>query len=414
MTQKKRNEDIGNRGGGRSVLFRNGTMDFLAGWLLGYSQQGGLSPGALLHCYSLIRDGDPRSWVSVFAQAGEEAADRAEQAGAAARNREVAREWSAAQIAFRAALEMCDPRTSEAADLTGRMRHAFEAYLAASGVPLIGWDVEFRDSYFPAYVTPSVQRAEQLLVIVGGGDTYVEDLWFFGGKAAIERGWPVLLADYPGQGDTPSRGLHFGEQTIDGMRQVVDDIREQGFHGELVMLGWSGGGIFATRFAATARSTDRVSALVASTPIYDPGTFFRRTLPDVVQGGPDSVLVRAALGIARRNRVLRTSLDRYDWQFGAGGISTIADRFDELKVDLSTWRLPVLALVGLGEDSESLRQAQGVIKQAQVHHPSSELVTFDPWTGAQAHCQVGNLPLALAQVFDWLEAPVLAQERAAS
>lgn len=411
MTQKKRDKDIGNRGGNPSVLFRNGTMDFLAGWLLGYAQQGGMSPGALLHCFSLIRDGDPRSWISVFTKAGEEAARRAEKA-LAGRNCEAAQEWSAAQIAFRAALEMSDPRTSEAAGLTKRLRHAFEAFLSANGSPLVGWDVEFHDSHLPVYATPGVAQAEQLLVIVGGGDTYVEDLWFFGGKAAIERGWPVLLADYPGQGDTPSRGLHFGERTIDGMRRVVDDIRERGFRGELVLLGWSGGGIFTTRFAATARPTDRVSALVASTPIHDPGTFFRKALPAVIQGEPGSVLVRTALGIARRNRVLRTSLDRYDWQFGPGGISTIADRFDDFALDLSSLRLPVLALVGLDEDAESLRQAQDVIDQVQPYHSSSRLVTFDQWTGAQAHCQVGNLPLALTPAFDWLEAPSLAPERA--
>jgi hypothetical protein len=71
--RRRRNDDVGERGG-TGALFRNGTMDFLAGWLLGYAQQGGMSPGALLHCYSLIRDGDPESWTSTFLRAGEDAA----------------------------------------------------------------------------------------------------------------------------------------------------------------------------------------------------------------------------------------------------------------------------------------------------------------------------------------------------
>lgn len=63
--------------GGSGALFRNGTMDFMAGWLLGYSQQGGMSPGALLDGCSRMENGDPQSWVKVFTQAAEDAADRA-------------------------------------------------------------------------------------------------------------------------------------------------------------------------------------------------------------------------------------------------------------------------------------------------------------------------------------------------
>jgi len=403
MRQRTRDQDIGDRGnpGG---LFRNGTMDFLAGWLLGYTQQGGMSPGALLHCYSLIRDGDPQSWVSVFTRAGQEARHRAQRAEGAGRVEEAAAEWSATQIAFRAALEMVDPRTSEAQALTQAMSEAFEASLEASGAVVTRWDVPFADTYLTAYATPGLERAERLLMIVGGGDTYVEDLWFFGAKAAIERGWAVLFADFPGQGDTPSRGLHFGDTTMAGMRTVADAVRERGFDGDLVLLGWSGGGIFTTLFAADARPSDRVTALVASTPVPDPGSFFRRALPRVLQREPESVLVRTALAVARRNRVLRAALARYDWQFGPGGIAGIVDRFDDLKVDLSALDLPVLALVGTAEFGESLRQSEEVIRHVEAAHPASRLMPFDGWTGAQAHCQVGNLPLALARALDWLEA----------
>src|SRR5699024_1310061 len=219
---------------------------------------------------------------------------------------------------------MMDPRSSEAAAITERMRQAFEAFLSVSDAPLTGWDVDFRDTYLPAYVTPGFEHADRLVMIVGGGDTYVEDLWFFGAKAAIEHGWAVLIADLPGQGDAPSRGLHFGDQTMDGMRRVVDAIRERGFQGDIMLLGWSGGGIFTTTFAATARPSDRLIALAASTPVHDPGTLFRRALPRIVQRDSDSRLVRAALAIARRNRVLRSALARYDWQFGPGGITAIA------------------------------------------------------------------------------------------
>lgn len=398
---RSHDHDIGHRGNA-GMLFRNGTMDFLAGWLLGYAQLGGMSPGALLHCFGLIRDGDPGTWVSTFVRAGEESAHRAEQATSAGHAAQAIAEWSATQIAFRAALAMSDPTTTDAASITRRMSDAFGATLTASGSPMTRWQIDFDDTYLPAYATPAFEQAEHLLVIIGGGDTYVEDLWFFGAKAAIDRDCAVLMADLPGQGDTPSRGLHFGEPTMRGMRRVADAIRERGYTGDLRLMGWSGGGIFTTAFAATARPTDRVTALVASTPVHDPGTFFRRAIPRVFQRQPTSPLVRVALALAHRNPVLSAALSRYDWQFGPGGIAAIAERFDDLKINPADLDLPVLALVGQAEDTEGLRQATQVIDQLQTRHPSSRLMTFDPWTGGHAHCQVGNLRMATGRALDWL------------
>ena len=194
---RRRQQDVGSRGGS-GALFRNGTMDFMAGWLLGYAQQGGMSPGALLDCYSRIRNGDPRSWVDVFARAAEASAARASAAEpaptptasvSAARTpvpsaAGPAEAWAAAQVANRAVLAMADPRSEPARVATERMTSAFEAQLRSRGSGLRRWDVPFRHTHLPAYVSEGFASADRLLIIVGGGDTYVEDLWFFGAREA--------------------------------------------------------------------------------------------------------------------------------------------------------------------------------------------------------------------------------------
>lgn len=408
----RRRQDVGARGGS-GALFRNGTMDFLAGWLLGYAQQGGMSPGALLDCYSRIRNGDPRSWVDVFTHAAEESAARALAAEPASATRlpvssaapstmHGSEAWAAAQVANRAVLAMADPRSGPARVATERMATAFESLLRSCGSSLRRWDVPFRGTHLPGYVSEGFTSADRLLVVVGGGDTYVEDLWFFGAREAEQRNVPVLIVDLPGQGDTPSRGLHFGPRTIEGLRTVIDVLHDQGFDGELVLMGWSGGGIFTTHVAASAPPSDRIAALVASTPVHDPVTFFQRAIPGVLQREPDSVPVRTVLALARRNRVLRAALARYDWQFGPGGIAAIADRFAGMGTPVEELDVPTLALVGLDEDAESLRQASEVMEGVRARHRSSALVRFGATTGAQAHCQVGNLPLALTIAFEWI------------
>jgi hypothetical protein len=61
-----------------------------------------------------------------------------------------------------------------------------------------------------------------------------------------------------------------------------------------------------------------------------------------------------------------------------------------------------LALVGAGEDEEARRQATEVVGAVAWRHPASRVVTFDHASGASAHCQVGNLSLALGIATTWL------------
>ena len=37
-------------------------------------------------------------------------------------------------------------------------------------------------------------------MMFGGGDTFVEDLYFYIGPAGLERGYNVVIVDLPGQG----------------------------------------------------------------------------------------------------------------------------------------------------------------------------------------------------------------------
>lgn len=399
---KRRSDDVGSRGGS-GALFRNGTMDFLAGWLLGYAQQGGMSPGALLSCFGHIRNGDPDSWNRVFADAAERSMARARAAEAEGRRGEALGAWSAAQVAHRAVLAMTDPAAPQARTATTQMSFAFESVLRLSEAGMRRWEIPFEGTFLPAYVTADFERAKRLIVIVGGGDTYVEDLWFFGGRDAVRRAEAALMVDLPGQGDTPARGLHFGPETVTALRHVLAAVRERGFAGDVILMGWSGGGIFTTHVAATASPADRIVALVASTPVHDPVTFFSRAIPRVLQRKSESLVLRAVLALARRNRVLRGALARYDWQFGPGGIAAVIQKFSGMRTVVASLDVPTLALVGLAEDRESLRQATAVIDDVQRRHPVSRLITFDDSTGAQAHCQVGNLPLALNHIFDWID-----------
>jgi pimeloyl-ACP methyl ester carboxylesterase len=395
--------DVGERGS-YGVLFGNQTMDFMAGMLLAHAQQGGMSVGALLHCFSLISDGSVDSWRRVFAEAAAHSAEQARIADQNQRHPEAASAWLATAVAQRASLMMTDPTSAAAVNATAAMEQTFALFLAAARVPLERWRVRIGGGVLPGYVSAGFRAADQVIVVIGGGDTYAEDLWFFGGRALIEAGYAVAMVDLPGQGATPAQGLQFGEATLEGLTEVLRSLRRAGFSGEVVLLGWSGGGIFVTKYASLARPEDRLRAVIASPPIHDAEAMLRKALPAVLQREPDSKLLRLVLAVARRNAVLGTAIAKYQWQFGPRGIAgVLADLGDLGRTDLDALEVPMLGLVGLGEDAEGLRQARPVIDAARRRWPASELITFDAWSGADSHCQVGNLPLALTRIIGWLE-----------
>ena len=86
------------------------------------------------------------------------------------------------------------------------------------------------------------------------------------------------------------------------------------------------------------------------------------------------------------------------------GVTSLSAWFDALKayrvIDPSQIRCPLLAMVGVGEGDEAQRQYD--ICVASVTGPATGRV-FRVDEGADMHCQLGNLPLSNAVIYDWLD-----------
>lgn len=85
------------------------------------------------------------------------------------------------------------------------------------------------------------------------------------------------------------------------------------------------------------------------------------------------------------------------------GRASFVDTFRYLRefvVDPTRVRCPALAMVGEGEGAEPLEQFRRFADGAAG--PVTRRV-FTTSEGADGHCQFGNLPLANAELFDWLD-----------
>lgn len=382
--------------------FKNADMDFALNWTLGIGQIVGMSPGEVFAVAATIKDGDPQSWRDSFNRQAEYLSKRADAFHDKGNELATGHSRFGAAYARRAALQFEDP-TSGAWDQTvTAMSEDFMRGVRAGGIPLRAIKVAFAGGHLPGYFLQIGDRPRPTLLMVGGGDTFREDLFYFGGFPGWKRGYNVLMVDLPGQGTAPSAGFTFRHDASESIGACLDwlETHATSHNGQTAVYGLSGGGYFTAQAVA---ADSRITAWVASTPITDVALMFAREL-GVVMRAPNWLLnVAAKLG-SRVNRVLEVSLKKYAWQFGTSDFAEASRRVQEeaQTVPAAALTCPSLFLLGDSDAAELKRQTHQLCAELKQADRDVTLHRFRREDG-DAHSQVSNLTLAHLVVFDWLD-----------
>ena len=210
------------------------------------------------------------------------------------------------------------------------------------------------------------------------------------------------MVDLPGQGSNPARGLTFTVDAGEPIAACLDWLQTENPNARHIALyGVSGGGYFTAQ--AAAKDT-RISAWIASTPIFDVAELFRREFGAALKA--PGWLMNLTLKLAGNiNEAADINLKKYAWQFGTSDFrSAIDEVFEQAKVvDHQAITCPSLFIMGEGEGAELRRQTQCLYDEFIWRGLDTTLHEFDSQSGADAHCQLNNLRLAHSVVFDWLD-----------
>lgn len=382
--------------------FKSSDMDFSLNLALGVSQIVGLSPGEVLAAISTVKDGDPRSWRESFYRQGRYLSQRAD--GFESEGNVLAAAHSAfgAAYARRFALHFEDPGASSWAVAVAGMEQEFTRAAKLQGVPIRSIEVPFEQSTLPGYYLEIDDAPRPTLLVVGGGDTFREDLYYYGGYPGWQRGYNVLMVDLPGQGKNPSRGFPFRHDASTSVAACLDWLERNAASPDprIAAYGLSGGGYFT---AQAVSGDPRIKAWIASTPITDVGLVFSREMGGVSRAPGWLVNIGTKI-LGRTNAILDLSLKKYAWQFGITDFAEVLARVpvEARAVDAESITCPSLFLLGGGEAEELVRQTEEL---AAVMQQSGRKVTvrrFEREEG-DAHCQITNLKLAHLVIFDWLD-----------
>ena len=397
------------------IYFRDSELDFyLQAFPLGYATYGGATAGEALFAASQVQEKDPETWVSAWSAMAARVADGAERSEESGHLVDARNAYLRAFTYGRTAtllLRVGDPRFRAAVT---SFREHFRRAAALFDPPLEQLRIPFEGSTLPGWFARPPQaddRPRPTVIVIGGGETFAEDLWFWGAAAALERGCNALVVDLPGQGATPFDGLHHRHDSEAPMGAVLDHLatRPDVDSERTAAYGVSLGGYLVLRAAAHDR---RLKACAVSTPILDVHQLFRDAMPRILRAAPDVLFTTVMKAGRFFSPAQHVAFEKFfQWQVGARGIPEAMEGFREWTVDAEDIACPVLCMVGTGE-GETFKKQTSLCYDAL--RSAKALRVFTRQEGADAHCQAVNLRLAHEEVFAFFDRSLAGSPRAAA
>lgn len=389
--------------------FKVPVMDFFLQWLLGGQTHGATEVGESWYAAGLIKDGDPQSWVRSWEGLAERVEARG-RASLAAGHLVSAREsllraysYHRAPLAFLSPLK--EPEQVKAR--YARARACFRDACKLFDPPIEEVTIPFEGKALPGYFLSSGpgNAPRKTLLMIGGGDTFVEDLYGYIGPAALKRGYNMLMVDLPQQGILPFDGLLARADYETPVGAVVDHLlsRTDVDPHRIAMFGISGGGYMAPRAAMYEK---RISALVALSMLLDVYEVWTTSMgADKLAKAEDRGLLRILEKLpVKRVRTGLTLFDVYKWKYGVTTLGELLEFAKTCTVDPSRIECPTLILVGQQEYEEYAESRRWQDESlAKIRNDNKRIVVLPRNEGADSHAAGTNVSLVAQVVFDWLD-----------
>lgn len=377
--------------------FQDKEMDFVFGSLiLGAAGNGGCEVGEAFTTAARIKDGDAASWQAEWLKTARMTEERGENSLKGGHAVSARRQFLRASYYHRAAMVSMlpsDPRLAGTAaksrSLILRAGRLMEPPIERVEIPFAGGTMHglFRKA------APGARPAKTL-VMVGGAETFAEDLYFYIGPQAFERGWNFLTVDLPGQGLMPLEGKVFRPDMAGPIRALLDDAlsRPDVDPKRVVLYGISSGGGFAPQ---AAMDEARVSALVMNNCVVD-------AEPGVAKMAVATATPEVA---ATWSSFKRQTNQGIAWRFGVGidNLPGLVAANRGFTFTPARVKAPSLVLVSNGESRNEEIKRQTALCMEGLASPVKKLVVTPSEEGASNHCVMENRSLMSQEVFDWLE-----------
>lgn len=376
--------------------FTDQEMDFAFALILGATMNHGCEIGEAYYAATNIKEGSAASWQDEWIKMAQRVEARGE-ASLASGHRVSAREqFQRASYYYRAALISMmpqDPRFKATA-LRGRalLKKAGELF----NPPLEYIEIPFEGTVLPGYYRKADCGARQCktLVMLGGGETFAEDLVFYIAPQAHDRGYNFITVDLPGQGLLPLEGKVFRADVEAPVKAVLDYVlsRPEVAPDRVAAYGISGGGGFVPR---AAMHDPRIKAIAMNSAVVDAHPLFA-SMPvatateDIVRGW----------STFKQNTVRAIA---WRWGVDMHNIPGLVPANKGFDFDPAKIAVPALLIVGQGEYSNAEVKRQQKLCYDSLPGSMKKLVVTPANEGASNHCITENRSVMSLVVLDFFD-----------
>ena len=397
---------LSNRDVGRGRFFDDQTYHFQTLRALNDIAADGADTSEVLETIKHIRSGDAQGWFRAWSRTGDRVAALADATSdRIAKGRALLR----AHNYYRTAeffLPRDDPKRAGSAERNIRFYYAGLDALGVTHQRIrapYGAGHHLEAVYYPA----AHHDSEKPLIVLGGGfDSTLEELYFVLVKDAHEHGYGVLTYDGPGQGSAlRHQGLTFTHEWEKPAGAVLDAfLADHARPEKIVLVGMSMGGYLAPRAAAF---DERFDGVVTYDVFFDMGATARRYAPPAAfwlhKHGFTAIIDAMIRVKAAISPSFAWAISNGMWVLGTKDPLETVAALQKYTLAGVAQRIKghVLILAGAEDHFVPLEQ----VAQFELALTSARSVTtkiYDRASGGAEHCQLGAQTLWHADFFDWM------------
>lgn len=376
--------------------FDDGEMDFALVLIVGATMNHGAEIGEAFYTAAQIKEGNATSWQEEWIKMAQRVQARGEESLAGGHTVSARSQFMRACSYYRGALVSMLPDDPRFKDTAGKARSLMIRAGQLMDPPLEYFEIPFEGTVMPGYfrAASSSRTPTKTLMMIGGGETFAEDLVFYIAREAFERGYNFLTVDMPGQGLLPLEGHPFRPDMNVPMRAVVDYAltRPEVDPAQLAAFGMSGGGGFVPQ---AAQYDKRLKAIAMTSAVVDAEKLWA-TMP-IATATPDVV--------ATWTQFKQNTIKVIAWRWGVAmdNIPGLVAANHGFSFDPAKVACPALILLGEGEydDKEVARQQKECMDG--LPNPNKKMVITPADEGATNHCLLENRSVMSQVLFDWLD-----------
>lgn len=375
--------------------FQDKEMDFVFGsLLLGASLNQGFEIGEAFYTATNIKDGDAASWQEEWIKTARLVESRGRESLNRGHKASARQQFLRASYYYRAALISMHPEDERFKATALKSRELLKMAGLFLEPQLEYIEIPFEGAVLPGYFrkAASGKSPRKTLIMIGGAETFAEDLFFYIGGQAFEHGYNFLTVDLPGQGLLPLEGKYFYRDMNIPMKSVVDYAlgRQDVDPERIAVYGYSTGGFIAPK---AAMHIPQIRALAMSHCVID-GYAEVANMPAIT---PEMVKSWSSFKLG--------SYQGIAWRFGLklDNLTGLLAANEGFVFDPAKVVVPALILVGNGEYKSEEVQRQTNLCLTGLTNPRKKLVVTPAEEGASSHCILDNRSLMSQELFDWLD-----------